>query len=160
MISDTHNHLPNVARIVELLNAAPVERVVHTGDITQAKTLHALAALDAPLFGVFGNNDVERELQYVDPARRVRSVDGLHDLLLRIGDLTLEEVEARCALPDPPAAADALVLARRALRLPVDAHTMAYALVRIGESFLYADVIAGEKPDLAKAVEILKLMLR
>jgi AcrR family transcriptional regulator len=47
-----------------------------------------------------------------------------------------------------------------ALSLPVDAHTMAYALVRIGESFLYADVIAGEKPDLDKAVEILRLMLR
>lgn len=51
-------------------------------------------------------------------------------------------------------------MASGALRLPVDAHTMAYALVRIGESFLYADVIAGEKPDLDKAVEILKLMLR
>jgi Tetracyclin repressor-like, C-terminal domain len=37
---------------------------------------------------------------------------------------------------------------------------MAYALVRIVESFLYADPIAGEKPDLKKAVEILKLMLR
>jgi AcrR family transcriptional regulator len=47
-----------------------------------------------------------------------------------------------------------------ALSLPVDAHTMAYALVRLGESFLYADMIAGEKPDLDKAVEILKLMLR
>ena len=61
VISDTHNHLPNVARIAELLNEARVERVVHTGDITQAKTLRALAALDAPLVGVFGNNDVERE---------------------------------------------------------------------------------------------------
>ena len=47
-----------------------------------------------------------------------------------------------------------------ALALPVDAHTMAYALVRISESFLYADLIAGEKPDLDKAVEILRLMLR
>jgi hypothetical protein len=37
---------------------------------------------------------------------------------------------------------------------------MAYALVRLAESFLYADMISGEKPDLAKAVEILKLMLR
>lgn len=46
------------------------------------------------------------------------------------------------------------------LRLPVDAHTMAYALVRIAESFLYADLIAGEKPDIGKAVEIVKLMLR
>lgn len=60
VVSDTHNHLANVARIVELFNAARVERVVHTGDITQAKTLRALAALDAPLYGVFGNNDLER----------------------------------------------------------------------------------------------------
>jgi AcrR family transcriptional regulator len=49
---------------------------------------------------------------------------------------------------------------RGALELPVDAHTMAYALVRVVESFLYADAIAGEKPNLEKAVEILKLMLR
>ncbi|HJQ84206.1 MAG TPA: QsdR family transcriptional regulator [Candidatus Binatia bacterium] len=51
-------------------------------------------------------------------------------------------------------------VARGHLRLPVDPHTMAYALVRTVESFLYADPIAGEKPDLEKAVEILKLMLR
>jgi putative phosphoesterase len=57
VVSDTHNHLPNVARIVALLNAAGVERVIHTGDITQAATLEVLARLDAPLWGVFGNND-------------------------------------------------------------------------------------------------------
>ena len=60
VVSDTHNRLPNVQRIVELLNEARVERVVHTGDITQARTLHALGGLRAPLVGVFGNND-ERE---------------------------------------------------------------------------------------------------
>jgi putative phosphoesterase len=60
VVSDTHNRLPNVRRIVELLNAARVERVIHTGDITQARTLHALGRLDAHLIGVFGNND-ERE---------------------------------------------------------------------------------------------------
>ena len=49
---------------------------------------------------------------------------------------------------------------RGALRLPVDAHTMAYALVRVVESFLYADAVAGEQVDLEKAVAILKLMLR
>jgi len=49
---------------------------------------------------------------------------------------------------------------RGALELPVDAHTMAYALVRLVESFLYADMIAGEAPDLEKATAILKLMLR
>lgn len=61
VVSDTHNNLKNVRRIVELLNEAAVERVVHTGDISQAKTLDVLAALDAPLYGVFGNNDEERE---------------------------------------------------------------------------------------------------
>ena len=57
VVSDTHNLLPNVQRIVELFNAARVERVIHTGDVTQARTVHALAALHAPLVGVYGNND-------------------------------------------------------------------------------------------------------
>ena len=62
VVSDTHNNLRNVSKIVELLNGAGVARVVHTGDITQAKTLDALAGLAAPLIGVFGNNDCgERE---------------------------------------------------------------------------------------------------
>ncbi|AXQ27806.1 TetR/AcrR family transcriptional regulator [Solimonas sp. K1W22B-7] len=45
------------------------------------------------------------------------------------------------------------------LRLAVDAHTLAYALVRLVESFLYADLIAGEEPDLDKAETILRLLL-
>lgn len=61
VVSDTHNNLKNVRRIVELFNGAGVDRVVHTGDITQAKTLHAFAELRAPMFGVFGNNDQERD---------------------------------------------------------------------------------------------------
>ena len=61
VVSDTHNNLANVREIVRLFNAAGVDRVVHTGDITQAKTLDALAGLNAPLYGVYGNNDVERQ---------------------------------------------------------------------------------------------------
>ncbi len=61
VVSDTHNNMKNVRRIVELLNDAGVDRVVHTGDITQAKTLEVFAQLTMPLFGVFGNNDEERD---------------------------------------------------------------------------------------------------
>lgn len=61
IVSDTHNNLRNVHRIVELFNEAGVDRVIHTGDITQAKTLEVFAHLEAPLYGVFGNNDQERE---------------------------------------------------------------------------------------------------
>ena len=71
VVSDTHNNLRNVGRIVELFNAAAVDRVIHTGDITQAKTLDVFANLHAPMFGVFGNNDKER--------------DALHAAVLRHG---------------------------------------------------------------------------
>ena len=70
VVSDTHNNLPNVARIVELLNGARVERVVHTGDITQPKTLDAFALLEAPLIGVWGNNDEGERPELESAARR------------------------------------------------------------------------------------------
>ena len=69
VVSDTHNNLGNVREIVRLFNEAGVVRVVHTGDITQAKTLDVLAGLDAPLYGVYGNNDVERETLDASAAR-------------------------------------------------------------------------------------------
>lgn len=46
------------------------------------------------------------------------------------------------------------------LELSVDTHTMAYALVRTAETFMYADIVAGERPDIDKAAEILELLLR
>jgi len=61
VVSDTHDNMPNVARIVDLFNAAGVEFVIHTGDITMARTLDVMAGLTAPMMGVFGNNDTLRE---------------------------------------------------------------------------------------------------
>jgi len=60
VVSDTHDNARNVARIVGVLRAARVERVIHTGDITRPATLALFAELAVPFFGVFGNNDVER----------------------------------------------------------------------------------------------------
>ena len=36
VISDTHNNLRNVKKIIELFNEKKVELVIHTGDITQS----------------------------------------------------------------------------------------------------------------------------
>lgn len=60
IVSDTHNNLKNCRRIVELFNDAEIDRVIHTGDITQAKTIAVFGALEMPMSGVFGNNDQER----------------------------------------------------------------------------------------------------
>jgi AcrR family transcriptional regulator len=44
-------------------------------------------------------------------------------------------------------------------RLTLDRATLAYVIVRIGESFLYADVIADNQPDVDRAVEVVAQLL-
>ena len=62
---------------------------------------------------------LEQELQRLDPRYRAKSLDGVHDMLLSIGDLTAEELAARITGPEAPGAADALVGARRALAVRI-----------------------------------------
>jgi tetracycline repressor-like protein len=41
----------------------------------------------------------------------------------------------------------------------LDIDTLAYTMIRVAESFLYSDVIAGSEPDVDKAVDVVRLML-
>ncbi|MEO8033518.1 MAG: DEAD/DEAH box helicase, partial [Acidobacteriota bacterium] len=53
------------------------------------------------LLDITALDDTERELQHLEARRRARSADALHDLLLRLGDLTLSELTARTVFDDP-----------------------------------------------------------
>ncbi|MEX1073129.1 MAG: DEAD/DEAH box helicase [Chloroflexota bacterium] len=57
--------------------------------------------------------DLELELQALAGGRRARTVDGVHDLLRRLGDLRDDEVAARSELEEPAAATAALDRDRR-----------------------------------------------
>ena len=70
VVGDTHNRMPNVERIVTLFQQAGIERVVHTGDITQPKVLEHFARLDVPFLGVFGNNDLGERARLESEAAR------------------------------------------------------------------------------------------
>ena len=70
VVGDTHNRMSNVDRIVMLFQEARVDRVVHTGDITQPKVLERFATLDVPLLGVYGNNDRGERARLESEARR------------------------------------------------------------------------------------------
>jgi AcrR family transcriptional regulator len=48
---------------------------------------------------------------------------------------------------------------RKGLQLRLDPETLAFAMVRIAESFLWTDLITGEAPNLAKAHEVTKVLL-
>jgi ATP-dependent helicase Lhr and Lhr-like helicase len=58
--------------------------------------------------------EVERQLQNLDDTYQAKTVDGVHDLLLRLGDLTPDEIAARSVV-DAEQAIESLVQARRAI---------------------------------------------
>ena len=61
VVSDTHNRVKHVEKIVNLFNSYELSLVVHTGDITKASTLKRFSRLDSKLIGVYGNNDLEEK---------------------------------------------------------------------------------------------------
>ncbi len=62
--------------------------------------------------------DVERQLQQLDERYRARSIDGLHDLLLHLGDLTPDEVRARSSI-DAADAIEQLMRDRRVISINI-----------------------------------------
>jgi ATP-dependent Lhr-like helicase len=64
-------------------------------------------------------DEVEQHLQHLDPQYRVRSLDGLHDLLLRIGDLARDEILARAAGEEAGRWIDTLIGTKRAVAVPI-----------------------------------------
>jgi ATP-dependent Lhr-like helicase len=62
---------------------------------------------------------VERQLQRLDPRYHARSADGLHDMLLSLGDLTASEIRERSLTADVADAVIDLVSARRVLSVRI-----------------------------------------
>jgi ATP-dependent Lhr-like helicase len=61
--------------------------------------------------------ETEEQLQCVVESYKARNLDGVHDLLLRLGDMTRAEIAARCESEDADGFVTRLVKARRALEL-------------------------------------------
>ena len=60
-------------------------------------------------------NEVEARLQSLDPEYQAKHTDGLHDLLLKLGDLTADEVGARSENTEVAARISELIHSRRAV---------------------------------------------
>ncbi|HVF74865.1 MAG TPA: DEAD/DEAH box helicase [Acidimicrobiales bacterium] len=82
---------------------------------------------------------LEAELQALDERRWARSVDGAHDLLRRLGDLSVSELDARSTEPF----GDALVRARRALEVRVAGEPRLIAVEDMGR---YRDGLGTSPP--------------
>jgi ATP-dependent helicase Lhr and Lhr-like helicase len=62
---------------------------------------------------------VERQLQRLDPSYHAKSADGLHDMLLSLGDLSENEIRERSASAEVAACIHDLLSARRALQIRI-----------------------------------------
>ncbi|HEX9985955.1 MAG TPA: crosslink repair DNA glycosylase YcaQ family protein [Thermoanaerobaculia bacterium] len=60
----------------------------------------------------------ELELQHLVENRKAKSTDGIHDLLLRLGDLSVDEIAARSLIDAPPSIAE-LTKARRVIEVTI-----------------------------------------
>ena len=69
IVSDTHNNIKNIRRIISIFNEVGVGSVVHTGDITNSDSLEIFSELNCDFYGVFGNND-RNELGLVEVANK------------------------------------------------------------------------------------------
>ncbi len=62
VMSDTHDHLDNTRRALELFKSRQVDVVVHCGDIVAPFTMDLLNRAELEWIGVLGNNDGEVEI--------------------------------------------------------------------------------------------------
>ncbi|HUF91444.1 MAG TPA: DEAD/DEAH box helicase, partial [Candidatus Limnocylindria bacterium] len=101
-------------------DAPLAERRAHALSIDQAQLRELLGEAELrELLDPDALHDVEHRLQRLDERYHARSADAVHDLLLAVGDLTAEEIAARCVTPEVAGAVAALVRERRVLALPV-----------------------------------------
>ncbi|MEJ2253000.1 MAG: metallophosphoesterase [Nitrospirota bacterium] len=99
IISDTHDDMAQIARVVELFNQRGVSHVLHAGDLVSPFTFEVLGGLRASFSGIYGNNDGDRILL------KEKSGGSLH-----IQPLMLTAGEKKFAIVHEPLAVDALAL--------------------------------------------------
>ncbi len=94
--------------------------------------------------------EVETTLQILGDNQRVRTADSVHDLLIRLGDLSRDEITRRAAGPGLLESLDALVSARRIVPLNIAGEQRFIAVEDVAR---YRDALAIQVPtDLPKAL--------
>ncbi len=88
-------------------------------------------------------HEVEEQLQGLLETQRVRSADGIHDLLLRVGDLTREELLRRLADPELIHQLDRLLRGRRLLEIKIAGEKR---LIAVEDAARYRDALGIPLP--------------
>ena len=101
-------------------DAPLAERRAQALSIDQSQLEEILGSVDfRELLDKAAMDEVEAQLQSLEPDFHARHADGVHDLLLKLGDLSEEEVRARTISPAIASTVVELTNARRAVRVRI-----------------------------------------
>ena len=87
--------------------------------------------------------ETEEQLQCLAETYRARSMDGVHDLLLRLGDLSRAQLRLRTVSEDVATSADRLIKARRVIEVQVANERR---LIAVEDAARYRDAIGVPLP--------------
>ena len=87
--------------------------------------------------------EVEATAQCLTENMRARSADGVHDLCLRLGDLSREEMQRRVASRELMAEVDALIGARRLVEVEIGGEAR---LIAVEDAARYRDALGAKLP--------------
>ena len=88
-------------------------------------------------------DEVEARLQSLDPEFQARHADGIHDLLLKLGDLSEAEIAGRSASPEIASYVGELLDARRAVRVRIAGESR---LIPVEYASRYRDALGTPLP--------------
>lgn len=65
IISDTHDNIPNLKKVLDYCSANKIEKIIHCGDLAEIETLDFIKEnFHGDIFWTFGNMDLEHSALY------------------------------------------------------------------------------------------------
>jgi ATP-dependent Lhr-like helicase len=101
------------------------------------------------LLDIHAIEETEEQLQCIADSYRARNMDGVHDLLLRLGDLTRGELRVRCVTEEVADSVAKLMRARRVLEVRVAGEKR---LIAVEDAARYRDALGVPLPPGLPAV--------
>ena len=132
-----------LGEVISSLSIAAQKRA--RAEIEGSGPAYVAAVTEQVLAGILTNEPMQRFLGH-DPAYALRVLTSKESTVQRRGiEATRELLEEQVELG--------------ALNTPAHLEDLAYVIMRIGESFVYSDVITGTEPDVKKAGQMVRLLL-
>ena len=129
VVSDTHNNTNNIKKVVSLFNEFQVDLVVHTGDITNSKSLELFSDLKSRFVCVLGNNDRFEKGLF--------EVATINNFKIKIPPYVMEEVDRKIAIFHEPDEIESFLATSKNIDIIFHGHTHRFRQEKINGTLIF-----------------------